>query len=97
MRGEAGLAGPRRAGDEDAAAAVVPLAAQHRVQARDPGGDALGRGLVLQAERGDRQHRDAGVVDQEGVLVGAVREPRYLTTASRRGGDLVARPGGRAR
>ena len=39
--GEAGLAGARRARDQDAAAPVVALAAQHRVEPRDAGGNPL--------------------------------------------------------
>ncbi len=82
--GQAGLARPRRAGDQDAAAAVEALAAQHGVEPRDPRRDPLGGRLVVQAQRRDRQHGEAVLVDQERVLVGAVRVPRYLTIRSRR-------------
>ena len=40
--GHARLAGAGGAGDQDAAAAVIALAAQHGVQPRDAGGDPLG-------------------------------------------------------
>ena len=54
------------------AAAVVALAAEHGVEPGDARRDALVGRLVLQAQRGDRQHRDAVLVDQERILVGAV-------------------------
>ena len=41
VRGQAALAGAGRAGDQDRAAAIDALAAQHRVQPRDPGRDPL--------------------------------------------------------
>ena len=43
VAGEAGLAGARRARDEDAAAAVEPRAAEHGVEPGDAGGDPLAR------------------------------------------------------
>ena len=43
-----------------------------------PGRDALGRGLVLQLQRGDRQDRDAAPIDEERVLVGAVGRAAVL-------------------
>ncbi len=80
-RGEAGLAGPRRARDQGAAAAVEPLAAEHGVEARHAGGDPLAGDPVVQAEGGDREHRDAALVDEERVLVGAVRGAAVLDHA----------------
>ena len=53
---------------------------------------SLGDG-VLQAERGDRQHREAGVADEEGVFVRSVQRAAVLEDpqAPRRGllGDPV--------
>ena len=65
MPREARLAGARGAGDEHAAAAIDPLAAQHGVEPRYARGDPLLGCLVLQAQRGDRQDGDARLVDQE--------------------------------
>ena len=62
----------------------IALAAQHRVEPRNAGGNPLAGDLVLKPQRRDRQHRDAVLVDEEGILVGAVSEPRYFTTRRRR-------------
>ena len=81
---------PARARDEDGAAAVVPLAAEHRRRdAATPGRHALQRSVVLQRHRGHRQHADAVGIDEERVLVGAVVRTAVLddTQAARR--DLI--------
>src|SRR5262249_59211776 len=73
--GHAALAGPRRAGDQHAAAPVVPLAAEHGVEPLQPGGDPLAAGLVIQTDRGDGQDVHAPLVDQAGGLVAPVAPP----------------------
>ena len=87
--GQARLAGARRSGDEHAAAAVDPRAAEHGVEPGDAGGDPLVGRLVLQAQRGDRQDGDAVLVDQEGVLVGAVGGAAVLDDAQPAGRELL--------
>ena len=47
------------------------------------------RRLVVQPQRGDRQHRDAVRADQERILVGAVRRAAVLDDAQPPRGDLV--------
>ncbi len=54
------------------------------------------RRRVREAERRDRQHRDAVFVDQERVLVGAVRRAAVLHHPQPPRGHLVDRRGGRA-
>ena len=44
---------------------------------------------VLQAERGDRQHRDAGLADEERVLVGPVQRAAVLEDAQAAGRGLL--------
>ncbi len=83
------LAGAGGARDQHAAAAKVARAAEHVVEPGDAGRDALVAGRVLQAERGDRQHRDAVLVDQERVLVGAVRRAAVLDDAQPARRDLL--------
>ena len=79
------LAGARRPGDQDAAAAVVALAAEHGVQARDAGGDPLGGDCVLQPQRRDRAGREMPSSSiRNGYSLVPCAEPRYLTTRSRR-------------
>ena len=63
---------------EAGAAAVEALPVQHAVQPRHARGDALARDLVVQRHRRDRQHREAAVADEEGVLVGAVARAAVL-------------------
>ena len=87
--GEAGLARAGGAGDQDAAAAIVALAAQHRVQAFDAGRDALAADAVVQAQRADRQDAQAVLVDHGRVLVGAVGRAAVFDDAQPAGGDLV--------
>src|SRR3989339_1172931 len=45
---QGGLAAAGSAGDQDAAAPVIPLAAQHAIQAEDAGGDAFAGDFVIQ-------------------------------------------------
>ena len=89
MGGQAGLAGPRRAGDQDAGAPIIASAAQHRVQPRHAAGDPLVGGRVPQAQRGDRQDGDAVLVDQERAFVGAVAGAAVLDDPQPPGGDLL--------
>ena len=89
MGGQARLAGARRSGDQHAAAAVDPRAAEHGVEPGDAGGDPLVGRLVPQAQRGDRQDGDAVLVDQEGILVGAVGGAAVLDDAQPAGRELL--------
>ena len=57
---------------------------------------SLGDG-VLQSERGDRQHREAALADEEGVFVGAVQRAAVFQDPQAPGGGLLGRPDGRAR
>ncbi len=92
MAGETGLADARRAGQQNAAAAVNPLAAQHVVQSGNADGNALGRCLVLQLQRRDREHGDAPLVDQERKFVGAVRRAAVFYDPQAAGRDLPFNP-----
>ena len=89
--GHAGLAGPGRARDEDGAAAEI-AAAQHGVEPRYAARHPLGGRLVLQPQRGDGQDREAGVVDQERILVRAVRGAAVLHDPQPARGDLLRDP-----
>ena len=89
---ESGLAAARATGDQQAAAAVIALAAEHLVEGADPRRDPLGRHLVLQPERGDGQHLEAPLVDDEGILVGAVHAAAVLDDAQTADGELVGHP-----
>src|SRR5262249_57160880 len=73
LGGDARLAAARHAGDQDTAAAVVALALHHRVEIGNAGGDALVGGRVRQPGRRDGHDADALLVDEERILVGAVR------------------------
>ncbi len=93
MRRQAGFPGAGRSGHQNAAAAKVAFAAEHRVQRGNARGDPLvGRGM-LQVHRGHRQHGNAVVLNQEGILVGPVRRAAVLddaqTPRQNRFGDLV--------
>ena len=72
VSGHAGLARAGGAGDQDAGAPIVSLSAHHGVQAWDAAGDALRGDRVVQPQRGDGQHGDPFVPDQEGVFIAAV-------------------------
>ena len=85
VSGEDGLAGARRAGDQDAAAAVVALPAEHRVEVRRC------RSRSRSVEAG--WSRPAEVIGRTEMPCSSIRngyslvpcaEPRYLTTRSRR-------------
>jgi hypothetical protein len=89
---DTGLAGAGRAGEQDAAAAEETSSTQHGVQPGNAGGDPSGRNLVVQAERGDRQHADAVVADEEGELVRAVERAAILHHAQVARGDLIVDP-----
>ena len=78
MAGETGLAGAGAARDQDAGAAEEAAGAQHCVEPIDTAQHPLVARVVVQAGGGDRQHRNAALVDQERVLVGAVRGPAVL-------------------
>ena len=63
----------RRTGDEDGAAPVEPLPIKHCIQLGDARGDALRGNGVVEPQGSDGQDREAALVYQEGILVGAVR------------------------
>ena len=63
----------RCTGDEDGAAPVEPLPIKHCIQLGDARGDALRGNGVVEPQRSDGQDREAALVYQEGILVGAVR------------------------
>ena len=67
--GNAAFAGAGRAGNQHAAATIDTLATQHFVQARYPGQHALGGNLVVEQQRGDRQHGETVRADQEVIFV----------------------------
>ncbi len=69
---EGRLAGPRKARQQDAGAAIETAPGEHGVEVRDAGRRDLGRDLMLQGRRGDRHDADPTAVDQERVLVGPV-------------------------
>ena len=89
--GHAGLAGPRRPRDEDGAAAEI-AASQHGIQPRHAGGHALRGRRVLEPQGGDGQDGEAGVVDEEGVLVRAVGGAAVLDDPQPSRGDLTRDP-----
>ena len=60
-KSKAVLARTRGTGDEHAAAAEDPLAAQLLVEPRDARANARRGGLVIQLQRSDRQHLDAAL------------------------------------
>ena len=81
MSSQACFPGAGRSGHQNAAAAKVAFAAEHRVQ----GGDArrnpfVGRGM-LQIDRRHRQHGNAVALNEEGILVGPVRGAAVLDDA----------------
>jgi hypothetical protein len=90
--GDAALAAPGGAGDQDGAAAVVPAPLEHRVELGHARADALGADLVLQRERGDGQHADSVLVDQERILVGPLRRAAVLDHAQTARRDLLDDP-----
>ena len=63
----------RCTGDEDGAAPVEPLPIKHCIQLGDARGDALRGNGVVEPQGSDWQDREAFLVYQEGILVGAVR------------------------
>ena len=89
---QAALAGARRAGYQHAAAAVIALAAQHGVQVLDAGGYPLGRNVLGQADRSDRHHRDAVLINQKRVFVGAVRGTAVFDYPQAAQADLITEP-----
>ena len=88
MRQEASFPHARGAGNQDTAAPVDALAAQHGVEAADAGRDAVGGGLVLQSHGRNRQHRNAVLVDQERELIGTVGRTTVLDDAQAAGAKL---------
>jgi len=59
-------------GNQDAAAAVIALFPQHRVQLVDAGGESLGGDRVIKTQGTDGQHAQAMFIDHGRVFVGAV-------------------------
>jgi hypothetical protein len=90
--GQAGLAGPGRARHQDARSTVEASDAEHRVEAGDACRDSLVIGVVRKPSRGDRQHGNALVVDQERIFVGAMRRAAIFDDADAARGDLVLDP-----
>src|SRR5262249_11984677 len=66
------LAGTGRPRDQDTTAAIVTSSTQHGVEARYACRDAFIQGSVLELKRRDRQHRNAMLINQEWVVIGAV-------------------------
>ena len=91
MGSDAGLSGSGRAGDQDAGAAVQP-SIEHRIEAGHTGRDPVRRNRVIEPQRGDREHVDALVVDQERIFVGAVNAAAVLDDPQPAGRDLVDHP-----
>ena len=92
-RGEAALARAGRAGDQDAAAPVVALAAQHRVQPRDAAWrSAPWRPGSCSPSELIGSTRQAVLVDQRGYSFVPWAEPRYLTIRSRRVATWLMHP-----
>ena len=87
---DAALARARRTGHQHAAAAEHALAPEHRVKFGDARGDALGGCLMIELERGDRQHRDAALADEKRIFVGAMHRAAILHHAQAPGGNLIA-------
>src|SRR3972149_3216011 len=63
----------RCTGDKDGAAPVEPLPTKHGIQLGDARGNALRGNVVVEPQGSDWQDREAALVYQEGILVGAVR------------------------
>jgi len=78
MGGDRAFPGARRPGNQDAAAPKQALAAEHGVQRGDAGGHPFGRRLVVERQGGDGHHREAGLVNQERILVGAMGRSAIL-------------------
>ena len=91
MGGDAGLAGAGRAGAKDCGPFEV-APAKHLVQPLDAGGNAFAGSLVIEAQRRDGKDRDAGLVDEEGVLVATVGSTPILDDPQAASGDLVVDP-----
>src|SRR5690606_2395741 len=87
--GERRLARPGSAAHEDAAPPVVPTATQEFVQRVEPARDALLARLVIEPDRGHRQDVDPPFIDEEGVLVRAVRRAAVLDDPNATSGDLI--------
>ena len=89
MRREAGLARARRTRHEDARSLVIAARPEHRVETRDAGRHHRARRRMSETRRGDGQHRNALVVDQERIFVGAMRRAPVFDDAQSPRGDLV--------
>ena len=89
MRRQAGLAGAGGAGDQHAAAAVVALAAEHRVEPRDAGRDALvGHRVVRPSDVIGRTEMPSSSIRNGYSLVPCVRAA-VLDDAQAPRGDLL--------
>src|SRR4029453_7912926 len=62
---------------------------EHGVDPGDAGGNPLVRRFLVQAERGDWQDGNAVLVDQEGILVGAMGGAAVLDDAEPSGRELL--------
>src|SRR5258708_5327913 len=83
---DTGLARAGAARYQHAALAEIALAAQHLIEPRDARRYAAGRDAMLKTERRDRQHGNAGLVDEERRLIGVMGRAAVLhdAQASRR-------------
>src|SRR5262249_32163619 len=69
------FAGTGRSRYQDSAATIITFSTQHGVEARYTCRDACIRNTVLESERCNRQHRNAMLINQERVFIGAVYRP----------------------
>src|SRR5262249_17307 len=72
------FASPGCARYQDTAPPIVTGPTQHGVEARYACRDAFIRNDVLEFKRRDRQHRNAMLINQEWVFIGAVYGPTVL-------------------
>ncbi len=89
---DAAFAASGRARYQDGGTPVEALVVQHGVEFRNTGGDKIGGHLVPEADGGDRNNREAPLVEQKGIFVGAVDGAAVFDDAQMAGGDLVRNP-----
>src|ERR1700686_316463 len=78
----------RGAADEDAASAIIALALHHGIEIGDARGDTFARDFMVQGYGSERQNRNAGLIDEEGILIGSVTGSPVLHDAQAAGGYL---------
>ncbi len=96
MSGQACFPRARRSGHQNAAAPKVALAAEHRVQRGNARRHPLVGRHMIQIHRGHRQHGNAVVLNQEGILVHPVRGAAVLDHAQTPRQTPFRSPGDRA-